>query len=188
MQNCTSGRTWLHKLQKIQHISESPSLSEMFFPPTFQLPILVTSTQNMLSDNQPILSSILVLTLPSTFLLCTLGQLTLFMNRIFLHVYIFSLNTFHRQLDSLPAGCQFFVPLSHLFLFIKPTSPPLSRVKISQDFWKLFRKGSSTAMHRFHQICPIVATQCFWHQQMICRVDINKAMYVTTHPVTFDTA
>ena len=87
MQNCTSGRTWLDKLQKIQHISESPSLSEMFFPPTFQLPILVTSTQNMLSDNQPILSSILVLTLPSTFLLCTLGQLTLFMNRIFLQIY-----------------------------------------------------------------------------------------------------
>ena len=147
MQNCTSGRTWLHKLQKIQHISESPSLSEMFFPPTFQLPILVTSTQNMLSDNRLILSSILVLTLASTFLLCTLVQLTLFMNRIFLHVYIFSLNTFHRQLDSLPACCQFFAPLSHLFLFIKPTSPPLSRVKISQDFWKLFRKGSSTLSH-----------------------------------------
>ena len=94
MQNCTSGRTWLDKLQKIQHISESPSLSWLFFPPIFQLPILVTSTQNMLSDNQPILSSILVLTLPFTFLLCTLGQLTLFMNRIFLHTsFLLTLST-----------------------------------------------------------------------------------------------
>ena len=160
----------------------------MFFPPTFQLPILVTSTQNMLSDNQPILSSILVLTLPSTFLLCTLGQLTLFMNRIFLHVYIFSLNTFHRQLDSLPACCQFFAPLSHLFLFIKPTSPPLSRVKISQDFGKLFRKGQ---FNSHAQVPPNMPNRRFT-MLLTSRNDLQgghqQGKYVTTHPVTFDTA
>ena len=71
-----------------------PACHGCFSHPTFQLPILVTSTQNMLSDNQPILSSILVLTLPSTFLLCTLGQLTLFMNRIILQTsFLLTLST-----------------------------------------------------------------------------------------------
>ena len=102
-------------MQKIQHISESPSLSEMFFPPTFQLPILVTSTQNMLLDNQLILSSILVLTLPSTFLLCTLGQLTLFMNRIILQTsFLLTLSTASRfSACLLPILCPTFasVPL-----------------------------------------------------------------------------